>query len=33
VTKLLLILMLAGMVVNGIASSHAEPPLLIDNAQ
>jgi hypothetical protein len=31
VTKLLLILMLCGMVANGLASLHSEPPLLIDS--
>jgi hypothetical protein len=32
VTKLLLILALAGALANGLTSS-SEPPLLIDNAQ
>jgi hypothetical protein len=31
VTKLLLILMLCGMIANGLASLSSEPPLLIDS--
>jgi hypothetical protein len=31
--KLLLILMALGALVNGLASSQAEPPLLIDASQ
>lgn len=30
-TKLLLILVLGAMVANGVASIHADPPLLIDS--
>jgi hypothetical protein len=33
VTKLLLILMLGGMILDGLASSRPGPPLLIDNSQ
>jgi len=32
VTKLLLILLLGGALANGVAKSHEQPPLLIDNA-
>jgi hypothetical protein len=31
VTKLLLILILGGALVNGLAKSRSEPPLLIDS--
>jgi len=33
VTKLLLILILGGALVNGLASAHSDPPLLIDAPQ
>jgi hypothetical protein len=32
VTKLLLILLVGGVLANGLAKSHSEPPLLIDSA-
>jgi len=32
VTKLLLILSLFGLIADGFASSHSDPPLLIDSA-
>ena len=31
-TKLLLILAVAGALANGVAKSQSEPPLLIDNS-
>ena len=31
--KLLLILLIGGALANGLASSHSEPPLLIDASQ
>jgi hypothetical protein len=33
VAKLLFILIMAGALVEGLASSHSEPPLLIDASQ
>jgi hypothetical protein len=32
VTKLLILLALAGALANGLATAHSEPPLLIDSS-